>query len=90
MCISSSPRPSPQRAQGDDNGTPLQKDEPYADNPVEGVVIYYWLKSDVSTAVTLEIADAQGKHVATIPATPKPRRRSRASTASSASRRSGR
>lgn len=59
-------------AQGDDNGTPLQKDEPYADNPVEGVVFYYWLKSNVDTAVTLEIADAQGKVIATIPAKPKP------------------
>jgi hypothetical protein len=59
-------------AQGDDDGTPLQKDEPYADNPVEGVVLYYWLKSDVSTPVTLQIADAQGKVIATIPAKPKP------------------
>ncbi|HEV7703021.1 MAG TPA: hypothetical protein VGO46_01970, partial [Gemmatimonadaceae bacterium] len=59
-------------AQGDDDGTPLQKDEPYADNPVEGVVLYYWLKSDVSTPVTLQIADAQEKVIATIPAKPKP------------------
>ena len=35
--VASTPQP-------DDNGTPLQKDEPYADNPVEGVAIYYWLK----------------------------------------------
>ena len=33
------------RCRSDDNGTPLQKDEPHADNPVEGAVIYYWLKS---------------------------------------------
>ena len=59
-------------AQGDDNGTPLQKDEPYTDNPVEGAVFYYWLKSNVAAAVTLEIADAQGKVIATIPAKPKP------------------
>jgi hypothetical protein len=58
-------------AQEDDNGTPLQKDEPYADNPVEGVVIYYWLKSPASSAVTLEIVDAHGAIVATIPAKPK-------------------
>jgi photosystem II stability/assembly factor-like uncharacterized protein len=58
--------------QGDDNGTPLQKDEPYTDNPVEGVVIYYWLKSPVTDAVTFEIADARGQVVATIPAKPKP------------------
>lgn len=59
-------------AQGDDDGTPLQKDEPYADNPVEGVVFYYWLKSNAPGVVTLEIADAQGTVVATIPAKRKP------------------
>jgi photosystem II stability/assembly factor-like uncharacterized protein len=57
-------------AQEDDNGTPLQKDEPYADNPVEGAVIYYWLKSAAPSAVTLEIVDAHGAVVATIPAKP--------------------
>ncbi|MGE5729727.1 MAG: WD40/YVTN/BNR-like repeat-containing protein [Gemmatimonas sp.] len=58
-------------AQEDDNGTPLQKDEPYADNPVEGAVIYYWLKSPAAGAVMLEILDAHGTVVATIPAKPK-------------------
>jgi hypothetical protein len=57
-------------AQEDDNGTPLQKDEPYADNPVEGAVIYYWLKTPVSGTVTLEIVDAHGVVIATIPAKP--------------------
>ena len=57
-------------AQPDDDGTPLQKDEPHADNPVEGAVIYYWLKRDVSAPVTIEIVDAHGDTVATIP--PKP------------------
>jgi len=57
-------------AQPDDDGTPLQKDEPHADNPVEGAVIYYWLKRDVSAPVTIEIVDARGGTVATIP--PKP------------------
>ena len=57
--------------QPDDDGTPLQKDEPYADNPVEGVAIYYWLKGAASGAVTLEILDAQRAVVATIPAPPK-------------------
>jgi hypothetical protein len=57
-------------AQEDDNGTPLQKDEPYADNPVEGAVIYYWLRSPVADAVTLDIVDARGAMVATIPAKP--------------------
>jgi hypothetical protein len=59
-------------AQEDDNGTPLQKDEPYADNPVEGAVIYYWLKSPVAGPVMLEIIDAQNAVVATLPAKPKP------------------
>jgi len=59
-------------AQEDDNGTPLQKDEPHADNPIEGAVIYYWLKSAVAGPVTLEIVDGQGAVVATIPAKPKP------------------
>ena len=72
MCISFKPATVAATAQGDDNGTPLQKDEPYADNPVEGVVIYYWLRSDVSLPVTLEIVDVQGKVIATIPAKPKP------------------
>lgn len=58
-------------AQSDDDGTPLQKDEPYADNPVEGVVLYYWLKSAAAAPVTIEIASAPGKVVATIPAKPK-------------------
>lgn len=55
----------------DDDGTPYQKDEPHADNPVEGVVIYYYLKSATTEPVTLEILDAAGAVVATIPPTPK-------------------
>ena len=46
--------------------------EPYADNPIEGVVFYYWLRTTVAIPVTIEIADAQGKVIATIPETPKP------------------
>ncbi|HEY2896393.1 MAG TPA: hypothetical protein VGJ12_04585 [Gemmatimonadaceae bacterium] len=58
-------------AQPDDVGTPLQKDEPHADNPVEGAIISYWLKRDVAGPVTIEIVDAHGGVVATIPAKPK-------------------
>jgi hypothetical protein len=54
---------------GDENGTPLPKDEPHADNPVEGVVIYYYLKSAVTGPITLEILDAKGARAATIPPT---------------------
>ncbi|MBK5188054.1 MAG: hypothetical protein JJD97_07395 [Gemmatimonadaceae bacterium] len=58
-------------AQGDDDGTPWPKDEPYTDTRVEGVVIYYWLKSAVAGPVTLEILDSRGAVVTTIPAKPK-------------------
>jgi photosystem II stability/assembly factor-like uncharacterized protein len=54
---------------GDENGTPLPKDEPQADNPVEGAVIYYYLKSAVTGPITLEILDAKGAVASTIPAT---------------------
>jgi photosystem II stability/assembly factor-like uncharacterized protein len=46
--------------QGGDNGTPLQKDEPQAQNPPNGAVIDYYLKSAASGPVTLEILDAGG------------------------------
>jgi len=53
---------------GDENGTPLPKDEPHADNPAEGVVIYYYLKSSVSGPIALDILDAKGAVASTIPA----------------------
>jgi photosystem II stability/assembly factor-like uncharacterized protein len=46
--------------QGGDNGTPVQKDEPQADNPASGAAIDYYLKSDATAPVTLEIIDASG------------------------------
>ena len=55
---------------GDENGTPLPKDEPHADNPTEGVAIYYYLKAAVTGTIALDILDAKGVVVATIPATP--------------------
>jgi hypothetical protein len=63
--------------QPDDDGTPYQKDEPYADNPEEGVVISYFLKSASPGPVTLEVLDSAGSVVATIPPTPKPEDRAR-------------
>jgi hypothetical protein len=51
--------------QGGDNGTPLQKDEPQASNPVNGAAIDYYLKSDVSGPVSIEILDSAGTVVAT-------------------------
>jgi photosystem II stability/assembly factor-like uncharacterized protein len=46
--------------QGGDNGTPLQKDEPQAPNPPNGVVIDFYVKSTPAGAVTLEILEANG------------------------------
>lgn len=51
--------------QGGDNGTPFQKDDPQADNPPEGVFIYYYLKADARGPVTLEILDAEGTSLQT-------------------------
>ena len=48
-------------AQGGDNGTPYQKDEPQAQNPAPGVDIDYYLRADATGPVTLEILDAGGQ-----------------------------
>ncbi len=70
--------------QGRDNGTPVQKDEPHADNPPDGVAIDYWLKSDATSPdrpVTLEILDGNGAVLRTYssaaPAGPAPGRPAR-------------
>jgi photosystem II stability/assembly factor-like uncharacterized protein len=46
---------------GTENGTPLPKDEPFAENPPSGAMIDYWLRSAASGPVTLEILDASGQ-----------------------------
>ena len=46
--------------QGDDNGTPYQKDEPRSENPADGAYLHYYLKTDAVGPVTLEILDAKG------------------------------
>jgi len=56
--------------QGDDNGTPTQKDEPQAENPPTGAFIDYYLKSPSRTPVTLEILDASGKVLHTFSSDP--------------------
>ena len=56
--------------QGGDNGTPLQKDEPQALNPANGVVIDYYLKGTPTAPVTLEIADATGAVVGSFTSAP--------------------
>jgi photosystem II stability/assembly factor-like uncharacterized protein len=59
-----------QYTQGGDNGTPLQKDEPHAQNRPVGAFIDYYLKSASSTPVTLEIIDSTGKVVQTFSSDP--------------------
>ena len=45
---------------GSDNGTPMPRDEPLASNPPSGAPIDYYLKSNASGPVTLEILDPAG------------------------------
>ena len=56
-----------QHAQGGDNGTPLQKDEPQTHNPPDGAYIDYYLKAD-SPDVKIEVLDAAGAVRATFDA----------------------
>jgi hypothetical protein len=56
--------------QGSDNGTPLQKDEPQAQNAPNGAVIDYYLKKDATGPVTLEIIDSAGATVRTFSSQP--------------------
>ena len=44
-------------------GTPLPTDEPHAENPPLGAYLDYYLKTAVSTPVTLDIYDALGNQV---------------------------
>ena len=46
---------------GSDNGTPMPRDEPLAENPPNGAMIDYYLKSNVPGLVTLEILDPAGE-----------------------------
>ncbi len=46
---------------GNEYGTPLPKDEPFAENPPSGAIIDYWLKSASSAPVILEILNASGQ-----------------------------
>jgi hypothetical protein len=56
--------------QGGDNGTPLQKDEPQAQNPPNGAVIDYYLRTAATGPVTLEIIDAAGTTIRTFSSQP--------------------
>jgi len=46
-----------------EQGTPLPKDEPFAENPPNGAIIDYYLKSAPSGPVVLEVVDAAGNGV---------------------------
>ncbi len=43
--------------------TPLPPEEPAGENPPDGAILYYYLKSSASAPVTLDISDASGKLV---------------------------
>ena len=60
--------------EGTDNGTPLQKDEPHAENPPNGVMIDYYLKRAPSAPVVIEIVDASGAVVQTFSSDPSAQR----------------
>ncbi|HEY5086439.1 MAG TPA: hypothetical protein VII66_03685, partial [Gemmatimonadaceae bacterium] len=56
--------------EGGDEGTPLQKDEPQAENPPNGAAIDYYLKAPTSGTVSIEILDSTGAVLHTFTNTP--------------------
>jgi len=48
---------------GSEYGTPLPRDEPFAENPPYGAMIDYYLRTDVQGPVTLEILDSSGEAI---------------------------
>ena len=50
-------------APGGDNGTPLPRDEPLAENPPFGAMIDFYLKSKAAVPVILEIQDPSGEMI---------------------------
>ena len=46
---------------GSDNGTPMPRDEPLAENPPYGAMIDYYLKANTSGPLTIEILDPAGE-----------------------------
>jgi hypothetical protein len=47
--------------QGNDNGTPMPRDEPLAENAPYGAMIDYYLKANTSGPLTIEILDPAGE-----------------------------
>jgi hypothetical protein len=56
--------------EGTDNGTPLQKDEPQAENPPNGAAIDYYLRRPATAPVVIEIIDTSGAVVQTFSSDP--------------------
>ncbi len=56
--------------EGTDNGTPLQKDEPEAENPPNGAAIDYYLKRNATGPVMIEILDSSGAVIGTFSSDP--------------------
>ena len=52
--------------QGDDNGTPFQKDEPQAENAPVGAVIDYYLGAGATGSVTIDVLDDAGRVVRSV------------------------
>lgn len=48
---------------GNDNGTPQPRDEPLAENPPNGAMIDYYLRSNATGPVVLEILDPAGEMI---------------------------
>ena len=53
--------------------TPLPPEEPAGENPPDGAILYYWLKSAPDGPVTLDILDSAGKRVIHFSTTDQPR-----------------
>ena len=54
------PQPAVLLPQQDEQGTPIPKDEPFAENAPWGAIVDYYLKAAAAAPVTIEIADASG------------------------------
>ena len=57
---------------GSDNGTPMPRDEPLAENPPFGATIDYYLKESARGPVTLEILDPAGETIRKFSSNDKP------------------
>ena len=57
------PAPAIRMHAGNDDGTPLPRDEAFAENPPVGAMIDYYLASAAAGPVTLEVLDAKGATV---------------------------